>query len=326
MVDSISKTRVDRDTAGAIVRDAFGDALGLDEFEECTEGWFNAVYRLRLSDGRTCVLKVAPPPEVRVLTYEHDIITTEVDALRLVRDRTSVPVPAVLWWDDSSRRVPSPYFVMECCDGVLLSAERATLTDAQQTGIDRQLAGFLAQMNAITDRGFGRPDRAATRWVRWSDAFACLVGDLLADGEAADVELPVGSGEVTDLLRRHASALDAVTEPRFVHWDLWDTNVFVDPTTLAVLGIIDFERVLWADPLMEAQFAGKRADDELTDAYGTPLFAAESAVERRLLYDLYLYLVMTIECAYRHYPTDEIEQLGRACLAATLDELGDLRP
>ena len=37
----------------------------------------------KLTDGREGVVKVAPPPEVRVLRYEHDLLTTEVQALRL---------------------------------------------------------------------------------------------------------------------------------------------------------------------------------------------------------------------------------------------------
>lgn len=78
--------------------------------------------------------------------------------------------------------------------------------------------------------------------------------------------------------------------------------MFVDPDTGGVTGVIDFERVLWADPLMEAQFVGKRANDAVIDAYGTPLFDEPHAAARRRLYDLYLYLVMTVECAYRHYP------------------------
>ena len=69
--------------------------MTITAFDECTEGWFNAVYRLGLDDGRSVVLKVAPPPAVRVLRYEADIIRTEVDAMRLVGERTAVPVPAV---------------------------------------------------------------------------------------------------------------------------------------------------------------------------------------------------------------------------------------
>src|SRR5436189_510305 len=124
MVESISKTQVDRDTAEAIITAAFGETTTLLALDECEEGWFNAVYRISVSDGTNCVLKVAPPPEVRVLRYEHDIITTEVEALGLVRERTSVPVPAVLVFDDSCELVQSPYFLMEQCQGTLLSALR----------------------------------------------------------------------------------------------------------------------------------------------------------------------------------------------------------
>lgn len=72
---------------------------------------------------------------------------------------------------------------------------------------------------------------------------------------------------------------------------------------------------------MEAQFLGKRENDGLLAAYGAPLFDGASALERRRLYDMYLYLVMIIECAYRNYPTDDIENLARACLPPVLEEV-----
>ncbi len=321
MVESISKTPVGRDAAAAIVTDAFGPDVGLTGLTECTEGWFNAVHRLDLADGRTVILKVAPPPTVRVLTYEHDLIGTEVAMLRLVRERTGVPVPEVLWWDDSGRHVPSPLFLMSACSGRLLSEVRPDLSDAAQVRVDAQLAGLLAQLHTVTGPHFGRPDPTAPRSDRWSTAFRALVVDLLADGEAAAVELPRTGAELLAIVDAHTAALDEVTTPHLVDWDLWDPNVFVDPETLDVVGVIDFERVLWADPLMEAQFFFHRADGPTTDAYGAPLFPTPGAVVRRQLYDLYLALVMTIECAYRHYPTDDIEQLGRGALAMVLTEL-----
>jgi aminoglycoside phosphotransferase (APT) family kinase protein len=176
-------------------------------------------------------------------------------------------------------------------------------------------------MHELTAPTFGRPDRSAPRERAWGDAFLGLVDDLLADAADAEVDLPLPLDELRGLVDRHRVALDAVATPRLVHWDLWDTNVFVDPETLEVVGLIDFERVLWGDPLMEAQFLGKRAADETVEAYGTALFDESHAVERRRLYDLYLALVMTIECAYRHYPTDDIEQLARPMLAAAIEEL-----
>jgi aminoglycoside phosphotransferase (APT) family kinase protein len=321
VVESISKTRVDRRIAAAIIKAAFGGTASLVTFEECEEGWYNAVHRLGLSDGTSCILKVAPPPGVRVLRYEHDIMTTEVDALRLVGERTDVPVPSVLVWDHTCELLPSPYFLMEQCGGVLLSALRSTFDPDTHADIDAQLARHLASMNAITASAFGRPDRSAARDSSWSAAFGRLVNDLLADAADTEVELPLAYEDVAKLVQQAKAQLDVVTTPQLVHWDLWDTNVLIDPDTLTVVGVIDFERVLWGDPLMEAQFLGKRAGDSVVEAYGRPLFDEPGAAARRRLYDLYLYLVMIVECAYRNYPIDDSEQLARAGLAAVIDEI-----
>jgi hypothetical protein len=81
-------------------------------------------------------------------------------------------------------------------------------------------------------------------------------------------------------------------------------------------------RALWGDPLMEGQFFSKRNDAAFLAAYGVLMLATPDAVQRRLLYDLYLFVIMVVEVSYRHYPTDDIERFGRTHLALTLDELG----
>ena len=321
MVESISKTRLRPAQFEAIVERAFGGAVSLASVDECTEGWFNAVHRLSFDDNRTVVLKIAPPPSVRVLRYEADIIRAEVDALRLVREQTDVPVPEVLVWDDSGAVVTSPYFVMSACPGALLSERRGDLDETAAWEVDRQVVGHVGAMNELVGQAFGRSAPAAPRFDTWREAFGSLVLDLLADATDVDVDLPVAAGKLAAIVESHLDALDAVTTPRFVHWDLWDPNVFVDPATNEVVGIIDFERVLWADPLMEAQFTNKRKHDRVVDAYGRRLFDEPGALERRRLYDLYLYLVMLVECSYRNYPTSAIENLARACLPPVLDEL-----
>lgn len=321
MVDSVSKTPISADIAAAIVARAM-PGRQLSGLTECTEGWFNAVHRLELDDGSTCVVKVAPPPGVTVLRYERDLITTEVDALRRLEHVDGVPVPQVLFVDDSTEIVASPYFVMSEAAGTLLPTLRGDLDPEANAGIDAQLARIVARINGVRNDRFGRPEATAPLFGSWADAFTRLIDDLLADAADADVVLPAGADAFHSLVERHHGDLDEVTEPCLVDWDLWDPNVFVDPSTLEVTGVIDFERVLWADPLMEAQFTGKRGSDPVVEAYGTPLFDPPGAVARRQLYDLYLYLVMVVECAYRNYPTSDIEDLGRAMLSLTLDELG----
>jgi aminoglycoside phosphotransferase (APT) family kinase protein len=323
LVGGASKTRIGRDQAQLAIEAAFDSTVWLAASAECEEGWFNAVYRLELSDGRTVVLKVAPPPGFRAMRYEHKLMDTEVSMLRLVGENTEVPVPEVLFWDESCTVLPSPYFVMETCQGTLMSELRPRLDDAAQQVIDAQVARHVASINAIAAPAFGRPDPMGPHRTTWSTAFDDLVAEHLADAKDADVELPFPPDELVSLVKNQAPHLDVVTEPRVVHWDLWDSNVFVDSESLDVVGLIDFERVLWADPLMEVQFLGKRESDGLVAAYGMPLFDQPYAVERRRLYDLYLYLVMFIECAYRNYPTDDIEKLARACLPVILEELAN---
>ncbi len=97
MVESISKTRVSDRAARHVVRDAFGPDARLDSVREFHDGWFNAAYELVLGDGRALVMKVAPPPDVEVLTYERDIVHAGIEALRLVRENTDAPVPTVVW-------------------------------------------------------------------------------------------------------------------------------------------------------------------------------------------------------------------------------------
>ncbi|MFX0061739.1 MAG: hypothetical protein ACFFC7_06090 [Candidatus Hermodarchaeota archaeon] len=66
-----------------IFEDSFGDAK-IGKIEELTDGWFNTAYSIELLDrGQEVVLKVSPPPEIRILTYEKEIMQTEVQVCKL---------------------------------------------------------------------------------------------------------------------------------------------------------------------------------------------------------------------------------------------------
>lgn len=67
---------------------------GITELEG---GMFNAIYRIRCTAfDRDIVLKVGVGPGIPLLTYERDIMPVEVEAYRLISERTTVPVPQVL--------------------------------------------------------------------------------------------------------------------------------------------------------------------------------------------------------------------------------------
>jgi len=287
---------------------------------ELTEGYFNAAYRLTLEDGLTCVLKVAPPDAVKVMRYEKSIMRTEVEVLRLVRADTEMPVPAVYGYDSSRQILPVDYFVMEVIHGVPLNTLRKALPGDTLAAIDRELGRLLRQMNRIEGRAFGYYAQPEFQFPTWRAAFPAMLEMVLADGEALNVPLPY------ELLRRglerHFELLEAVEAPYLLHWDLWDGNVFVDPETQHITGIIDFERALWGDPLMEFGFREGKASAAFQEGYGVDLLDTPEALRRRSLYDVYLDLILIIEGAYRQYGDNQQEVWARAKLDRELQFLG----
>lgn len=317
---SISKTNVSRDVARLIAGDAFGD-VDLAAFDELTEGWFNAAYALTLTTGQRVVLKVAPPPDVEVMHYEHDILRAEVQALRLVRAQTDAPVPEVLWFDESRTRVASPLFVMPFVPGTSLDRLRGVLAADQQARIDADLGRHLRAINDISGPSFGLLAPTATRHATWRYAFTELWTAVLADGERRAVALPVTYDDLRAAFTAGLPACDDVVDPRLVYWDLWDGNVLVDPETGALRGMLDLERALWGDPLMENQFTSHERRPALLAAYGRTDLDTASGHIRRAMYTLYLHLVMSIEGVYRQYPDDVIGEWARGQLRDDLEVL-----
>jgi aminoglycoside phosphotransferase (APT) family kinase protein len=322
MPHSATKAPVSREAIESIVDDAFGQGSVIADIVELAEGYFNIIYAITLDDGRSVVLKVAPPPEIPVMTYERNIMAAEVAALDTVATHTSVPTPQVLWSDRSHKHLPRDLFVMERCDGTTLDKLRPTLSPEQQDHLDTGVAGFLGQMNAMSGTHFGLQAPDAQRFNTWRDAFTALVDDVLRDADRAQVALPVSARAVAALIETSSDALDAVEQPSFVHWDLWDGNVVVDPRALEITGVLDFERSLWGDPVMEVQFATKLGDQAFLRAYGEEIATHESARRRRHLYDLYLGLVMIVESTYRRYRNDDIAMIGAVAVDHATRALG----
>lgn len=317
---SLSKTPVTPETARRLVNELWpGHAI--TAFRELTDGFFNAAFALDLDDGRRMVLKVAPRAEVPVLRYERGMMHAEIAVLEIVRRHTTMPLPAVHHFDPAGRLIGSPFFVMGWIDGAALNTIRAEIPEPERHAIDRAIGGYLREMNEIRGACFGYIAPQGRRAATWREAFLGMLDDILADGQAIDVPLPLPYATIREQALRCAPALDEVREPRLVHWDLWDGNIFVDPATWRITGIIDFERALWGDPLMEYQFSRFETSADFDAGYGAMPLRTPGAIQRRILYSLYLGLIMTIECQYRQYESPEAEAWSRAQLDDALGRL-----
>jgi aminoglycoside phosphotransferase (APT) family kinase protein len=312
-MESNTKNRKTRaQVAGMVERffDGLTLASGEDALSELKEGWYNAVYSLRLSDGREAVLKIAPPKSAQVMTYEKNIMATEVASMRLVSQNPAIPVPRIYYFDTACDLCDSDYFFMEKIYGDTPEHVKAGLPAETNSAIQLRVGEIVREINGFTGRYFGYDGNPDLRASTWKEAFIKIVDSVLDDGRKKNAGYGFDADEIRAVVLKHAASLEAVTVPRLVHWDAWDLNFLVKDGRLT--GILDFERALWADPLMEAQF---RALDwagvsEQMRGYGKTTFT-HAEEERCRLYTLHLALVMKTECYYRNYDTDDVRDIAK---------------
>lgn len=314
-MESITKNRQSAEALRTMVARAYGQSQVCDTGEEwaseLNDGWFNAAYRIRLRSGTQVVLKIAPPSDVEVMTYERGAMATELEALRLIRQHTKVPVPEVDFTDPTHEVCDADYFFMTYVDADNLNTIKDTLSKAENDAYAEALGMITRELNTIPGTAFGPLTGPGEN--TWRAAFLRMVEELLGDGQRRGVILPHGYDTIRDTITTHADTLDEVTQPRFVEWDLWPGNCMVRNGRIAA--IVDHERAFYGDPLMEFGFAGSESDGygdttAFIRGYGHQPFTPAERTRRRL-YNLHLALIQIIETNFRAHTNTE--QYDWAC-------------
>lgn len=324
-MESKTKNKKSREEIESMVRRAF-NGVGLapedDAITELKQGWFNAAYDIRLADSRGAVpsvviLKIAPPQAAEVMLYEHNIMATEVESMRLVRANPAIPVPKIFFFDRSHELCDADYFFMEKIRADNLEEVRASLPPETVAALEFQIGEIVREINGFPGAYFGYPGNPDLRAPTWKEAFIKIVESVLEDAARKHVVFDFGYDELRAMLQKHAPALEEITTPCLVHWDAWNPNFFAQEGR--IVGIVDFERALWAEPLMEAQFRqfGEGGITPSMRGYGKTTFTFAEE-QRNALYSLHLALVMHTECFYRNYDTDDVYNFSRRYLGATM--------
>ncbi|MEZ4643637.1 MAG: aminoglycoside phosphotransferase family protein [Chloroflexota bacterium] len=246
------KTREQIESMAVRAFNGLGLAPGEDAITELKDGWFNASYTTRLADGREVVLKIAPPKEAEVMLYEKNIMATEVATMRLVRQNPAIPVPEIYFFDDAHDLCDADYFFMEKMHGDSLEHVNASLPPETKETVERHIGAIIREINSFSGVYFGYDGNSDLRAKTWKEAFIKIVESVLEDAARKNVVFDYGYDELRAAMMKHVPALEEITTPCLVHWDAWNPNFFV--RNGRITGIIDFERALWAEPLMEAQF------------------------------------------------------------------------
>ena len=271
-------------------------------------GYFATTYRVTLDDGTRVVVKTAPSDSSRLMTYEKDLIRTEALVYGLAAAHPGLRMPRLLHTDFTRTVLPGDVVVASWLEGVPQSEAGfgSFDDDARAARARRDLGALIGRLANVTGTVFGYPQSPALQATTWRAAFTAIVEALLADAAAWDLE--VSADRVRAALAVHGHRLDEVVVPSLVHCDLWPGNLFVDPATGEVVGVIDPERAMWGEPLVDVVGADPMWDglERPEDAalVGSLDVSSPGPAARLLLYRMWLGLVMTVEGSPRGYTGD----------------------
>jgi aminoglycoside phosphotransferase (APT) family kinase protein len=183
------------------------------------------------------------PPLGHVLATAHDM-TREFRVISAL-GATAVPVPEALLLCQDDGVLGAPFYLMARVPGTVLRhrAQTDPLGDANRRKVAFAMMDTLAALHLVDPRdvgldGFGRPEGFLERQVRrWT---AQLDKSRSRDLPAAEA-----------LRERLAARIPASPRTGIVHGDYRLDNLIVDPDTLHVAAVLDWEMATIGDPLTD---------------------------------------------------------------------------
>lgn len=318
---SITKAKISNEEIIKMTKRAFGENVELQDIIELTGGFYNTAYMISFKDGQKAVLKVSPMKDLKVMRYEKNLMKTEVFVLDKMRSIKGVSVPRVLYYDRSGEITDNEFLFMEFLDGVPLNKIREELTEEQYNTISSDLAEVAKNINRIEGEYFGYISQENKRFTTWFEAFFCMIKELLDDAEEVGVLLPFENNKLYSMINEQRDVLNQVKKPLLVHKDLWEGNILVDPKTFKITGILDCERAIFGDTLLEPICGFIWENKSFMNTYiGREMLNRDEKI-RFVLYKIYVHLISVIECTYRQYSGENTDKWARSELNEAIENL-----
>lgn len=253
-----------------------------------TGGLFNTTYRV-VTDCHDVVLRMGPVHRELLLPYEHDLMAAEVLTDRLCQEN-GIPASSVLHLDTSKTIVDRDFMVVDRIDSLPLSDP--SIPEECKAALLLECGKLVRKMHTITGSQFGRLAKIVIGqgFETWYNAMATEFQDVFAKAEEFHLFDPSLQARIFNYLEQNKDALNALTEPRLAHCDLWAGNILVQKAenTYSLCAIIDGDRATFGDPMLDIS-TGWITTPEFLEGYG-PTTTDPIAAQRNRIYTLFFIL------------------------------------
>lgn len=267
--------------------------------EKLSGGFCSAVYLIK-ADCEKMVLKIASKDTVKLMWHEKDYVPIEAKMLKILNKKQDIPMPKLIYFDDSREICEVPYFFMSFLEGKpLLGMEGIKPEELQE--IKKQVGTITKKICLIPAPYFGIPAMPETYTDKNSEFVYRLFAMLLKDAESMQIEIPgITAKELLELVKRSEIILDEVTKPCYAHTDTWDGNILVKDGKFS--GLVDYAAILYGDELISHDFHdfSPEPDKAFLEGYGKNEFTEHEKM-RIQIYKIWQRLGMVVERGYRNY-------------------------
>lgn len=293
---TITKNRQSRETIFKMAKQAFPDKK-VAEIKELTEGMCNVAYDIAFEDGSESILKIAAKDRRGNTSNEVNLMQAEINAMKLVAENCSFKVADVQYYDTSNTVCDGSYFFMEKLKGENFFLIRNRMTEEEIAIIDTEIGRVSRELSKIKNSEFGflGEDR---RYGSLFEFVKQMLVNLISDAQKRNIDILYEKQNFLNQLENDKSAFETIHQASLVHWDMWEGNVFVKEGHVS--GIIDWERALWGEPLMDDRFRMHSRRIHFLEGFGQTSFS-EDELKRLRWYDIILYLTLMIEVFYREF-------------------------
>ncbi len=268
-------------------------------------GEFNAAYKVETEKG-SYVIKIAPPKEALVLTYEKNMMRSEVFWYEQMHKYTTIHAPAVYVSDFSHKIISSDCCIMEMMDGQPLWMTDFTKDESKR--VQAMKIEMLTQIHKIHSDRFGYLQTGLHD--TWYEAIHSMVSNLIKDCNHLGKETMDGC-KLLQYIEEYQELLSKVP-CSMVNFDLWDSNVLYDNGELVW---IDPERSFWGDMVADFITIGSGQKTPLSEKLAeieiynktaeVPISASTEECIRYAIAVGYLALVEEVEKYVRYEPEEE---------------------